>query len=284
MNNTTDNPILSINDLCFQAGKKKILDHIDIRFKRGETVLIAGINGAGKSSLLRCIAGVYLPDSGNITFDKNVSKKKIGFISDKMSLFENYTLEEGIRFHCRVYGIENFDDSLLKRLNIKMTQKIKDLSNGERAIYHLSLLISQKPEILLIDEIIHIIDPYLRELFLESLIELIEEYNTTIIMINHTFSEMGRLPERVMIMETGSFILDEKVEALTDKVKKIVTDKELDGSFPVLFEKRSPVYNEYYIYPYKKGMESKSNFEFQDIELSEIIKSFIGGYYAKKRN
>jgi ABC-2 type transport system ATP-binding protein len=284
MSNMTTDTVLTISDLCLGIGRKKVLNHIDLRFEKGEAVLIAGNNGSGKSSLLRCIAGVYFPDSGTIRFGDSVTKRKIGFISDKMSLFEHFTLRQGIDFHCDVFGIEKFDDSLPRQLNIRMDQRIRDLSSGERALYHLSLVMSQKPEILLVDEIIHTIDPYLRELFLEGLIEMMDSLNTTVIMINHTFSEMGRIPERVLILENGTFILDEKTEELARKMKKIVSEKELDSDIPVIFKKESAVYNEYYVYPFTDELEAAHAYEFQDIDLSETIKSFIGGYYAKKRS
>lgn len=289
MNNSNKKPkesnkVLEINDLCLSFGKKKVLHHLNVEFEQGEAVLVAGNNGVGKTSLLRCITGVYFPNSGRIRFGESITRKKIGLISDKMSLFEGFTLQEGIDFHCRVFNVKNFNETLIKPLNIDKNQKIKDLSAGERALYHLSLLLSQKPEILLVDEIIHAIDPYLRELFLEALIEMIDELNTTLIMVNHTFSEMGRIPERVLIMEDGGFVLDEKRDDLHQKMKKIITEKEISGDIPVVFKKESSVINEYYVYPFTAEMKSKYDYDFREVDLTEIIKSFIGGYYAKKRS
>lgn len=281
MNNP--DPVLTINGLSMSFGKKKVLDRIDVRFERGEAVLVAGNNGAGKSTLLRCIAGVYFPGSGDIRLAPAITRKKMGLISDKKSLFQHFTLEEGIDFHTRVFNIDKFDDSLIKPLNLDMKQKIKELSNGERTLYHLSLLLSQKPDILLVDEIIHAIDPYLRELFLEGLIELIDRFNTTVIMVNQVFYEMGRIPERVLIMENGQFVLDEKTEDLHRKMRKIVTGNEISRDLPVIFKKETSVFSEYYVYPFSGEMETTHDYEFREVDLTEIVKSFIGGYYAKKR-
>lgn len=277
--------IISIHGLRLDFGRKKILDNLDIGFEKGKTVLIAGNNGAGKSSFLKCLAGVLFPDSGEIRIDPSIAKEKIAFISDKMSLFENLTLEQGIEFHCRAFHVNeaDFDQTLLQQLKLDLDQKIKDLSIGERAVYQFSLLMAQKPEILLLDEIIHNIDPYLRELLLEALIGLIDELNTSVIMINHTFSDMGRLPERVLIMENGKFVFDETSEEMHAKIKKIVTDKEIAIDIPVIFKNRTPLYYEYYVYPYSEGMKKGYGYEFQDVDLTGIVKSFIGGYYAKKR-
>lgn len=281
--------IIETTNLCRYFGKRKVLNNINVRFKKGETVLIAGNNGSGKSSLLRCLAGILLPGSGAVRIDESIAKNKIAFISDRMSLFEDVTLDQGIAFHSQVFGVGDFDYALIDRLNLDRKQRIKDLSKGERAIYHLSLLLSQQPEVLLLDEIIHTIDPYLRELFLEALIELIDEVNATVIMVNHTFSEMGRIPERVLVMENGRFIFDEMSDVLQQKIKKIVIeteDKDEDNimkELPVIFKQSSPLSREYYIYPFKEEHETKTSYKFREVDLSEIIKSFIGGYYAKKR-
>lgn len=277
--------IITVHGLSLGFGRKKILDNLDIGFEKEKTVLIAGNNGAGKSSFLKCLAGVLFPDAGEIRLDASVAKEKIAFISDKMSLFEDFTLAQGIAFHCRMFNVkkDDFDRSLLCKLKLDMDQKIKDLSIGERAVYQFSLLMAQKPALLLLDEIIHNIDPYLRELLLEALIGLIDELNTSVIMVNHTFSEMGRLPERVLIMENGRFVFDETSEEMHTKIKKIVTEKEIADDIPVIFENRTPLYHEYFVYPYSDKMGAGSGYEFQDVDLTGIVKSFIGGYYAKKR-
>jgi len=274
--------LLEIKNLSLRIKKKQILKNINITFEAGEAVLIAGKNGSGKSTFLKCLAGILLPDSGQIN-SIVLNPRHRGFISDKMSLLENYTLQEGINFHCRVFAVNNFKANLIEELNLDLNKKIKDLSAGERAIFHLSLLISQEPELLIIDEIIHTIDPYLREIFLEKLIELMDEFNTTVIMVNHTFSDTGRIPERILLMEEGQFILDEKREELGQKIRKVVSKEPLKENLPVIFKKESSVRNEYYIYPFSEDLGSKTNHDFLSIDLSEIIKAFIGGYYDQKR-
>ena len=275
--------IIKVNDLCLSYNGKPVLKNINTVFQKGEAVLIAGKNGSGKSTFLKCLMGVLLADSGKVFYSKGISKKNIGFISENMSLLENYTLNQGINFHKEIYEIQEFDDSLIKELNLDTDKRIKTLSAGERAIFHLSLLISQRPDILLVDEIIHAIDPFMRELFLETLIGLMDELNTTVIMVNHTFSDTGRIPERILLMEEGKFILDEKREDLKQKIKKVVSEGELEADIPVIFKKESFEYIEYYVFPFKDKISSKFKHDFLPIDLTEIIKAFIGGYYVKKR-
>jgi ABC-2 type transport system ATP-binding protein len=275
--------VLEVRNLRVRFGKKVALDGIHVQFRKGESVVIAGSNGAGKSTLLRCLAGVIHPDKGQILYAKDVPREKIAFISDGLSLFENMTLKQGLDFHLRTFHIHDPDESFFQQLKFSLNQKIKSLSVGERTLYHLSLLLSQKPAVLLIDEIIHAVDPYLREKFLEAVIEAIDKYGTTMITINHTFSEIQNIPERVLMMEGGRFILDEKSESLKAKIKKVVTDVELPAEIPFVFKKESVVGKEYFVYPFQDDFRRKYPYDFQSLELGEIIKALIGGEYAKKR-
>jgi len=276
--------ILEVDNLRVKIGRKTILDDIRIQFKKNESVVIAGRNGSGKSTFLRCLANVIFPDRGSIVYNKGTTKEKIGFISDQISLFENLTVEQGIRFHSSVFHIEDFDYTLINDLKFDLNQKIKNLSAGEKTLYHLSLLLSQKPEILLIDEIIHTIDPYLREKFLEAVIELIDRYQTTVIMINHTFSEIEKIPERVLVMEKGQFILDEKCETLGEKIKSVVSEKEIPEEIPYILKRESSFQKEYFIYPFKEEFRKAFPHEYKELSLNDIIKAFVGGQYVKEGN
>ena len=276
--------IVEVENLSLKIGKKKVLNNIHLKLQKGEAVVIAGRNGSGKTTFLKCLANVIFPDEGAITYSEKVSKEKIGFISDQVSLLENYSLKQGIDFHKDVYQIKEFDDTLIRELKLDLNQKIKNLSAGERILFHLSLILAQKPEILLVDEIIHAIDPYIREQFLEAVIDLLEGNQTTLVMVNHTFSEIEKIPERVLIMEKGQFIVDEKSETLGDRLKKVISETEISEEAPCIFQRELSHFREYYIYPYSEELKEKFPYDYKDVNLNEIIKAFIGGQYAQKRN
>ena len=276
--------IVEVENLKVSIGRKTVLDNIHIQFQKGESVVISGKNGAGKTTFLKCLANVILPDQGRIVFSEKVIPEKMGYISDKLSLFENYSVKQGIDFHSDVYQIQDFDFTLINELKLNLNQKIKNLSAGERTLYHLGLILAQKPEILFIDEIIHVIDPYLREKFLEAVIDLIDRCQTTVIMVNHTFSEIEKIPDRVLVMEKGQFILDEQTESLGEKLKKVVAKEEIPEEVPCIFKREASYLKEYFIYPFDDEIRKKFPNDYKDINLNEIIKAFIGGQYAKERN
>jgi ABC-2 type transport system ATP-binding protein len=276
-------PIIEVRDLSLGFSRKKVLDRLSVSFGEGEWAVIAGRNGVGKSTFLRCLAGVLLPDCGSVARSPEAAAEKVGFISDALSLFEDWTIGRAIAFHCRIFAIEDFDDRLLGRLGAGKKKRIRDLSAGERAILHLSLVLSQKPSLLLVDEVMHMLDPYIRDLFVEALIEHMASSRAAVLTVNHTFGEIERLPERVLVMDEGKFVIDETVEALRGLMKKVVVPGPLPEPLPCFFSKTEGVYKEYYIYPFREELRAEHALDFQDIALAEIVKAFIGGGYEQKR-
>jgi ABC-2 type transport system ATP-binding protein len=275
--------IIEVRDLSLNFSRRKVLDCLSFSLAAGEWAVIAGRNGAGKSTLLRALAGVLLPACGTIERSSEAPLAKTGFVSDRLSLFEDWTVGQSVDFHRRAFGIGDFDDQLIRRLGIGQRGRVRDLSAGERAIVHLSLVLSQKPSLLLVDEVLHMLDPYIRDLFIEALIEAMGSRQMAVLSVNHTFSEIERLPDRVLVMDDGRFTVDETAEALRGRVKKVVGRAPLPAGLPCLFGKTDGEYKEFFVYPFQEQWRREHNLDFLDIALPEIIKAFIGGGYEQKR-
>ena len=275
--------ILEAQGVTVRFGRRCALDGVSVAFAPGEAAVIAGSNGAGKSTFLRCLAGVIIPDRGLIKFSSGLIKTKIAFLSDRLSLYENWTLREAWRFHQDVFDIPAAKLPRIEGFELDERRKIRHLSVGERTLFHLSLLLAQRPAVLLIDEVVHGLDPFLREKFLETVIEAMDELKTAVIMVNHTLSDTAEIPERVLIMDEGRVLLDERRDDLMAKVKKVAGEAVLPPSLPVLFETSSEYRKDRYIYPFREEWRRESGVQFTDIGLDEIVKAFIGGAYVQKR-
>lgn len=275
--------VLGASGLTVRYGRRPALRDVSVAFAPSEAVIIAGSNGAGKSTLLRCLAGAVVPDRGTVSYGAGLTKDKIGFISDRLSLYEDWTLGEAWRFHKKEFRIGAAERPQIEGFTLEDRRRIKALSVGERTLFHLSLLLAQRPAVLLIDEVVHGLDPFLRDTFLEAVIAAMDDLKTAVVMVNHTLSDTAQIPERIMIMDEGRIILDERREDLLGKVKKVRGDAPLPPGVPVLFEAASEFRRDRYIYPFPPERSGDSALGFEDIGLDEIVKAFIGGAYVQKR-
>ena len=274
--------MLEIRNLDFNYGKTQVFKSFDLKISDGQVCLITGINGVGKSTLLRLMAGVLHPAGGEIVFSEKLGsdpRRKIGFISDILSLYESLTVAQAIDYHKSVYNVSSVDDTLIKHTKIGNGQKIKELSTGQRTILHLSLILSTEPEFLLIDEIIHSIDAYLRRVFLEQLVQLLTERHITVVMVNLNFHDIEHLVERVILLKSGQIAVDEDIEALKAKVKKIISPTPPE-SLHILSRIDYSGHSEFFVYPYDETSLSPKDAEVVDLNLTEIVTAFIGGEYA----
>jgi ABC-type multidrug transport system ATPase subunit len=136
-----------------------------------------------------------------------------------------------------------------------------------------------EPEILLVDEIIHSIDVYLREIFLQHLINIISQREITVVMVNLNFTDIEGLLERFILLKDGNILVDENIIGLKQKVRKIAADK-IPAELPLLFKRNTPQWTEFYVYPFREDFRKDINGSVVDLDLTEIIKAFIGKEYT----
>ena len=272
--------MIDVENLSVRFGKVRAVDGLSLAVDRGESILLAGANGAGKTTLLRALAGVLRCRPGTVRFDGQRAsaaiRRQIAYLPASISLYDGLTVAEAARLHGRYFGR---DPQLeIRDLRLPPRQRIGTLSKGEKTLFFLSMAMAAGPDYLLIDDVIHFLDPHLREIFLESVLRLIEEKQLTLIVASQSASEIEGLPDRVLVMEKGRIVLDESVEALRRKFVRIY-DRQPPPGVPVIYSKGWQDTREMYVYPYDPAAHRLEGIE--HLSLREILRALIGGEYDR---
>jgi len=279
--------MIEVSGFTFKYGKKKALDEISLNLEKGEAVILAGANGAGKTTLLRALSGVLLSSKGDISIDGGGFHRhlrgKIAYIPASLSFFDSLRLSEAIRVHS--YFHNGFTYKEIGGYRFPLNRKLGSLSRGEKTLFYLSLALSASPDYLLIDDVIHYLDPHLREIFLGILLQLIEENGLGVVIACQSPLDLEGLIDRVMVLDHGKIVLNEPVETLKQNFVRCYASTEPEG-LPVVFKKEWQGMKELYIYPfpweYYKNEREKMAMGIEKIEylnLTEILRAYIGGEY-----
>ena len=213
--------------------EKKALTGLNLTLKDGDFVTVIGGNGAGKSTMLNMIAGVYPIDKGKIILNgENISQwpehKRAKFlgrvfqdpmkgtaanmeIEENLALAYRRGLRRGLKWAIRKEEKIRYQEAL-KALDLgledRMTSKVGLLSGGQRQALTLLMAALRKPELLLLDEHTAALDPKTAAKVLELTEKMIDEHHLTALMITHNMKDAIRLGNRLVMMHEGSIIYD----------------------------------------------------------------------------
>jgi molybdate transport system ATP-binding protein len=190
---------------------------IDCAIEKGQFVSLYGPSGAGKTSVLRMLAGFLQPENGYIktddelwySYDERINirpqQRKIGFVFQDYALFPNMNVKENIAFALAKGESKKIVDELLELTGLTMlgNKKIQTLSGGQQQRVALARAIAKKPQLLLLDEPLSAIDNVMREQLQETLLNVHERYELTTIIVSHDVDEIIKLCDKIIQLEHG---------------------------------------------------------------------------------
>ena len=221
--------VLEIKGLYKYYGKKCALKNVNLTGDFGEIVGLFGPNGSGKTTLLKLIVGFLRPSSGSIRVDgKDIdynTRAIVSFLPDNNLLPSWMTIKDAFNFYKDFFpGFEEkrFKD-LIDYFNLSMNRKVKELSKGEQEKVCLSLTISRKAKIYLLDEPLGGIDPASRERILTGILKNYRE-DSLMIISTHLISDVESIADRVIFISQGEILLNEKTEKIREEKKMSVDE------------------------------------------------------------
>jgi Cu-processing system ATP-binding protein len=203
------------NNVSKKFGRLKALNNISVTCNKGECIALIGPNGSGKTTFIKSILGMVVPDSGFITFNgKNIVhdwqyRKHIGYMPQIGRYPDNMTIGQLIRMMKDIRGEKNssFDESLIEEfgLNQLLNKRMRTLSGGTRQKVSASLAFLFNPDVLILDEPTAGLDPLSSEKLKEKII-LEKSRGKLVLITSHILSELDDLITQVMYMQDGNLL------------------------------------------------------------------------------
>ncbi len=208
-------------------GSQKVLNGVDLTADRGETVVVLGRSGTGKSVTLKLIVGLQQPDSGSIRIhgqeivglgmdQLNEVRKKIGFLFQQAALYDSLTVEQNVEFpmvhHTTLSEAERKEKvrGLLASLGMEkdLTKMPSDISGGMQKRVGLARALALDPDILLFDEPTSGLDPITSAEIGELIVKLKKERNLTSIVVTHDVHGAKSFADRMVLLRDGKVVID----------------------------------------------------------------------------
>lgn len=217
---------ISIKGLKKSFGRKNVLDGVDLDIKKGESFVVIGGSGTGKSVLIKCIQGLLIPDEGSIeidgkqttnesTFDQKNLHSKMGMLFQGGALFDSLSVWENVAFSL----IENqkTPKNLAKVEAVRVLRQVglapdvadlypSELSGGMQKRVGLARAIITKPEIIFFDEPTTGLDPIMADVINDLIIESAKGLGATTLTITHDMASVKKIADRVAMLYQGKII------------------------------------------------------------------------------
>ncbi|MBK1622898.1 ABC transporter ATP-binding protein [Afifella marina] len=220
-------PVIEVENLTKRFGGKAVVKDIDLEIARGEIVGFLGPNGSGKTTTIRMICGLLKPDGGcgtclgyDILTQAEEIKRRVGYMTQRFSLYEDLTIEENLVFVARLYGMKNVRKAAkdtLDRLGLasRRCQLAGNLSGGWKQRLALAACTMHTPELLLLDEPTAGVDPKARREFWDEIHELAEA-GLTVLVSTHYMDEAERC-HRIVYIAYGTIVARGTVSEIIDQ-------------------------------------------------------------------
>jgi len=209
-------PILALNDMS-------------CRISQGSIFGLVGSNGAGKSTFLRLLSGVFKPEKGLLTvdgtsvFENPQIKNRIFFVADQTYFLHQASVTEMVRFYQLFYPRFSMQlyEKLKKMFPVDTTRRLGQMSKGMQRQVILMIGLACQPDYLLLDEAFDGLDPVVRQLVKRLLADSVAGRGQTVIIASHNLRELEDICDHIGLLHQGGIVFEQELDALKLGIQKI---------------------------------------------------------------
>lgn len=224
---------IKIRNLAWRAGREFAIRDLAMTVPAGAIYGFLGPNGSGKTTTIRLMLGMLPPEDGTIeVLGHSVPRfahralANVGYVPERLHLYQGLTVDESIKYHRAFFP--SFDDAeaerLRKRFGLREDQLVQRLSKGEAGKLMMLLALSQRAELLVLDEPTDGLDPVIRREVLGALVEYVESRKATVFISSHLVHEQERICDWVGVMDGGRLIAELPMQEFRSGIKRLRVD------------------------------------------------------------
>lgn len=227
--------ILECKNLSVKYGSTYAVRDLNLNIERGRIIGLLGPNGSGKTTLIKTIMGLLKPSEGEVLIEgmkpSHLTKAVISYLPDNMYLDKNLKIGSIVNYFADFY--EDFDvekaKAMIERLGVDYNKHLKKLSKGMLEKVQLSLVMSRRAKLYVLDEPLGAVDPAAREFILNT---ILGEYNpyASLIISTHLIQDVEQILDEAIFIKNGSLVLHEDADSIRER-----TGGSLDAYFKEVF-------------------------------------------------
>ncbi|MFF3529872.1 ABC transporter ATP-binding protein [Streptomyces rubiginosohelvolus] len=232
--------ILEARGLGKRYGRRQALTDCTLSVPSGRVVGLVGPNGAGKSTLLQLACGLLTPTSGTIEVlgerpaSGPAQLARVGFVAQDTPTYAALSVADHLRLGARLNPTwdAHLAEGRIRGLGLDPGLRVGRLSGGQRAQVALTLAVSKRPDLLILDEPVAALDPLARREFLQGLMEYVAEHGTTVILSSHLVSDLERVCDHLVSLVASRVQIAGDVDDLLGSHFRLTTARRDAGDLP----------------------------------------------------
>ncbi|MCV6599022.1 MAG: ABC transporter ATP-binding protein [Alphaproteobacteria bacterium] len=220
-------PKIKMNNVYKHFGSKKVLNGVDFEVAKGESLVIIGGSGTGKSVTIKCILGLLQPDSGSVEIDGVNTKKmnsktrekvnaNFGMLFQGAALFDSLTIWENVSF-ALMQGKHKMNKKVARKLAVEKLSEVglgkevadlypSELSGGMQKRVGLARAIASNPEVIFFDEPTTGLDPIMGDIINDLIVKCVKNLGATAISITHDMASAKKIADKIAMLHEGKII------------------------------------------------------------------------------